>query len=86
MSLYSIQKACGFSCHTTCVEKAPRACPVPSQQKKGALCPDAREGMGTAYEGHVWVSVIIWGLDELLISLLITSHSMSTFVKKNKRI
>uniref|UniRef100_A0A452UPF5 Phorbol-ester/DAG-type domain-containing protein n=1 Tax=Ursus maritimus TaxID=29073 RepID=A0A452UPF5_URSMA len=47
--------ACGFSCHTTCVEKAPRACPVPSQQKKGALCPDAQEGMGTAYEGHVWI-------------------------------
>ncbi|XP_027470132.1 serine/threonine-protein kinase MRCK alpha-like isoform X3 [Zalophus californianus] len=47
--------ACGFSCHTTCVEKAPRACPVPSQQKKGALCLDAQEGIGTAYEGHVWI-------------------------------
>uniref|UniRef100_A0A673VGD9 Uncharacterized protein n=1 Tax=Suricata suricatta TaxID=37032 RepID=A0A673VGD9_SURSU len=47
--------ACGFSCHTTCVEKAPRACPVPSQQKKGTLCLDPREGMGTAYEGHVWI-------------------------------
>ncbi|XP_032161353.1 serine/threonine-protein kinase MRCK alpha-like isoform X2 [Mustela erminea] len=47
--------ACGFSCHTTCVEKAPRACPVPSQQKKGALCLDAQAGMGTAYEGHVWI-------------------------------
>ncbi|XP_059026728.1 serine/threonine-protein kinase MRCK alpha-like [Mustela lutreola] len=47
--------ACGFSCHTTCVEKAPRACPVPSQQKKGALCLDAQAGMGTAYEGRVWI-------------------------------
>ncbi|XP_047551780.1 serine/threonine-protein kinase MRCK alpha-like [Lutra lutra] len=47
--------ACGFSCHTSCVEKAPRACPVPSQQKKGALCLDAPAGMGTAYEGRVWI-------------------------------
>ncbi|XP_048948997.1 serine/threonine-protein kinase MRCK alpha-like isoform X10 [Canis lupus baileyi] len=47
--------ACGFSCHTTCVEKAPRACPVPSQQKRGTLCVDVQEGMGTAYEGHVWI-------------------------------
>ncbi|XP_012414422.1 serine/threonine-protein kinase MRCK alpha-like [Trichechus manatus latirostris] len=46
--------ACGFSCHTTCVGKAPRACPVPSQQKK-AVCLDPQEGMGTAYEGRVWI-------------------------------
>uniref|UniRef100_A0A4X1SDK5 Phorbol-ester/DAG-type domain-containing protein n=1 Tax=Sus scrofa TaxID=9823 RepID=A0A4X1SDK5_PIG len=47
--------ACGFSCHTTCVEKAPRACPVPFHQKKVAFCLDAQKGMGTAYEGHVWI-------------------------------
>ncbi|XP_046507070.1 serine/threonine-protein kinase MRCK alpha-like [Equus quagga] len=38
-----------------CDEKAPRACPVPFQQKKGALCLDLQKGMGTAYEGHVWI-------------------------------
>ncbi|XP_032706187.1 serine/threonine-protein kinase MRCK alpha-like, partial [Lontra canadensis] len=46
---------CGFSCHTTCVEKAPTACPAPSQQKKGALCLDTPAAMGTAYEGRVWI-------------------------------
>ncbi|XP_024851781.1 CDC42-binding protein kinase alpha isoform X6 [Bos taurus] len=47
--------ACGFSCHTACVEKAPRACPVPFHQKKGAFCLDPQKGLGTVYEGHVWI-------------------------------
>ncbi|XP_057404314.1 serine/threonine-protein kinase MRCK alpha-like [Balaenoptera acutorostrata] len=55
ISLYFPQKACGFSCHTTCVEKAPKTCPVPFHQKKGAFCLDSQKGMGTAYEGHVWI-------------------------------
>ncbi|XP_059782261.1 serine/threonine-protein kinase MRCK alpha-like [Balaenoptera ricei] len=48
-------EACGFSCHTTCVEEAPKICPVPFHQKKGAFCLDSQKGMGTAYEGHVWI-------------------------------
>ncbi|XP_057404636.1 serine/threonine-protein kinase MRCK alpha-like isoform X1 [Balaenoptera acutorostrata] len=48
-------EACGFSCHITCVEKAPKTCPVPFHQKKGAFCLDSQKGMGTAYEGHVWI-------------------------------
>ncbi|XP_021567293.1 serine/threonine-protein kinase MRCK alpha-like [Carlito syrichta] len=47
--------ACGFLCHTTCVEKVPQVCPVPSQQKKDSFCLDPREGTGTACEGQVWV-------------------------------
>nr|XP_040127478.1 serine/threonine-protein kinase MRCK alpha-like isoform X2 [Ictidomys tridecemlineatus] len=47
--------ACGFLCHTTCVEKAPRACPVPDHQKKEPFCLDPWQGLGTAYEGHVWI-------------------------------
>ena len=58
--------------HTTRVAEAPQGCPVPSQQKKGALCLDPQEGMAT--EGHVWVGVNILGLDELLKKSLIISH------------
>ncbi|XP_047382831.1 serine/threonine-protein kinase MRCK alpha-like isoform X2 [Sciurus carolinensis] len=47
--------ACGFLCHTTCVEKAPRACPVPAHQKKEPFCLVPWQGLGTAYEGHVWI-------------------------------
>ncbi|XP_060056488.1 serine/threonine-protein kinase MRCK alpha-like [Erinaceus europaeus] len=47
--------ACGFLCHTTCVEKAPKACPVSSQQKKHMLHLDPPESMGTVYEGYIWI-------------------------------
>ncbi|XP_010640954.1 serine/threonine-protein kinase MRCK alpha isoform X18 [Fukomys damarensis] len=46
-------EVCGFSCHITCVNKAPTACPVPSEQTKGPLGIDPQKGIGTAYEGHV---------------------------------
>ncbi|XP_036309548.1 serine/threonine-protein kinase MRCK alpha isoform X7 [Pipistrellus kuhlii] len=46
-------EACGFSCHITCVNKAPTACPVPPEQTKGPLGIDPQKGIGTAYEGHV---------------------------------
>lgn len=49
-------KVCGFSCHITCVNKAPTACPVPPEQTKGPLGIDPQKGVGTAYEGHVRVS------------------------------
>lgn len=54
---------CGFSCHITCVNKAPTACPVPPEQTKGPLGIDPQKGIGTAYEGHVRVSIIRLGLD-----------------------
>uniref|UniRef100_A0A2K6LNP6 Serine/threonine-protein kinase MRCK alpha n=1 Tax=Rhinopithecus bieti TaxID=61621 RepID=A0A2K6LNP6_RHIBE len=44
---------CGFSCHITCVNKAPTICPVPPEQTKGPLGIDPQKGIGTAYEGHV---------------------------------
>ncbi|CAH6789584.1 Cdc42bpa [Phodopus roborovskii] len=47
------EKVCGFSCHITCVNKAPTACPVPPEQTKGPLGIDPQKGVGTAYEGHV---------------------------------
>lgn len=53
---------CGFSCHITCVNKAPTACPVPPEQTKGPLGIDPQKGIGTAYEGHVRVSVIRLGV------------------------
>ncbi|XP_017737816.1 PREDICTED: serine/threonine-protein kinase MRCK alpha [Rhinopithecus bieti] len=46
-------KVCGFSCHITCVNKAPTICPVPPEQTKGPLGIDPQKGIGTAYEGHV---------------------------------
>ncbi|XP_036774302.1 serine/threonine-protein kinase MRCK alpha isoform X8 [Manis pentadactyla] len=46
-------EVCGFSCHITCVNKAPTACPVPPEQTKGPLGIDPQKGIGTAYEGHV---------------------------------
>ncbi|XP_006157307.1 serine/threonine-protein kinase MRCK alpha isoform X8 [Tupaia chinensis] len=46
-------EACGFSCHITCVNKAPTTCPVPPEQTKGPLGIDPQKGIGTAYEGHV---------------------------------
>ncbi|XP_006897809.1 PREDICTED: serine/threonine-protein kinase MRCK alpha-like isoform X4 [Elephantulus edwardii] len=46
-------EVCGFSCHITCVNKAPTACPVPPEQTKGPLGLDPQKGIGTAYEGHV---------------------------------
>ncbi|XP_052057180.1 serine/threonine-protein kinase MRCK alpha isoform X4 [Apodemus sylvaticus] len=46
-------EVCGFSCHITCVNKAPTACPIPPEQTKGPLGIDPQKGVGTAYEGHV---------------------------------
>uniref|UniRef100_A0A8D1XKX8 Serine/threonine-protein kinase MRCK alpha n=1 Tax=Sus scrofa TaxID=9823 RepID=A0A8D1XKX8_PIG len=46
-------EVCGFSCHITCVNKAPTACPVPPEQTKGPLGIDPQKGIGTAYEAHV---------------------------------
>uniref|UniRef100_A0A3Q2GT04 Serine/threonine-protein kinase MRCK alpha n=1 Tax=Equus caballus TaxID=9796 RepID=A0A3Q2GT04_HORSE len=46
-------EVCGFSCHITCVNKAPTTCPVPPEQTKGPLGIDPQKGTGTAYEGHV---------------------------------
>uniref|UniRef100_A0A8D0Y4I1 non-specific serine/threonine protein kinase n=1 Tax=Sus scrofa TaxID=9823 RepID=A0A8D0Y4I1_PIG len=49
-------EVCGFSCHITCVNKAPTACPVPPEQTKGPLGIDPQKGIGTAYEAHVRVT------------------------------
>lgn len=60
---FSPPKVCGFSCHITCVNKAPTACPVPPEQTKGPLGIDPQKGIGTAYEGHVRVSMVRLRLD-----------------------
>lgn len=60
---FFLPKVCGFSCHITCVNKAPTVCPVPPEQTKGPLGIDPQKGIGTAYEGHVRVSMIKLDLD-----------------------
>ena len=56
---------------------------MPFHQKKGAFCLDSQKGMGTAYEGHVWVSVNILVSDEVLKSLLITFNHVCTIFFRN---
>lgn len=56
---------------------------MPFHQKKGAFCLDPQKGMGTAYEGHVWVSVNIFVSHEVLKSLLITFHNVCTIFFRN---
>lgn len=51
---------------------------MPFHQKKGAFCLDPQKGLGTAYEGHVWVSGNVLGSHELLKSLLITFQNACT--------
>lgn len=51
---------------------------MPFYQKEGAFCLDPQKGLGTAYEGHVWVSVNVLGSHELLKSLLITFQNACT--------
>ncbi len=50
---------CSFSCHVTCADKAPPVCPVAPDQTKGKLGIDTQRGIGTAYEGHLRVRVVL---------------------------
>ncbi|KAB1256086.1 Serine/threonine-protein kinase MRCK alpha [Camelus dromedarius] len=77
-----IRNICGFSCHTTCAEKAPRTCPVPLHQKKGTFCLDPQKGTGTAYEGHVWVNVNVLGSYESFHNVCTTLIPKKAGMKK----